>query len=68
VYRSRAPVGVPGVPDPAGKVVVGAQGVGVFGAQRLFDGRKRLNLPVIEIDTAVTESELTRQVTQTFGL
>lgn len=35
---------------------------------RLFEATKRLELPVIEIDTAMSEDELTGQVTQAFGL
>jgi 2-phosphoglycerate kinase len=35
---------------------------------RLFEETKRLELPVIEIDTAINEGELVRQVTQAFGL
>ena len=35
---------------------------------RLFEETKRLKLPVIEIDTAMNEVELVRQVTQAFGL
>ena len=35
---------------------------------RLFEETKRLELPVIEIDTAMNEGELVRQVTQAFGL
>jgi hypothetical protein len=35
---------------------------------RLFGETKPLELPVIEIDTALNESELARQVTQTFEL
>jgi hypothetical protein len=35
---------------------------------RLFEETKRLKLPIIEIDTAMNEGELARQVTQTFGL
>jgi len=35
---------------------------------RLFEETKRLELPVIEIDTAMNEGELARQVTQAFGL
>ncbi|MGH3631449.1 MAG: hypothetical protein ACRDRL_28920 [Sciscionella sp.] len=34
---------------------------------RLFAETKRLGLPVIEIDIAMTEGELARQVTQAFG-
>jgi hypothetical protein len=34
----------------------------------LFEETKRLELPVIEIDTAMNEGELARQVTQAFGL
>jgi len=37
-------------------------------ADRLFEETKRLELPVIEIDTAMNEAELARQVTQAFGL
>ncbi len=36
--------------------------------ERLVEERKRLELPVIEVDTAMTENELTRQVAQAFGL
>jgi 2-phosphoglycerate kinase len=35
---------------------------------RLFDETKRLELPVIEVDCAINEDELTGQVTQAFGL
>lgn len=35
---------------------------------RLFEETKHLELPVIEIDTAMNEGELARQVTQAFGL
>ncbi|MGB7797005.1 MAG: hypothetical protein WBL53_12225 [Pseudonocardiaceae bacterium] len=35
---------------------------------RLVDETKRLELPVIKIDTAMNEGELVRQVTQAFGL
>lgn len=35
---------------------------------RLLQETKRLALPVIEIDTAMSEDELAGQVTQTFGL
>lgn len=35
---------------------------------RLFEETNRLELPVIEIDTAMNEGELVRQVTQAFGL
>lgn len=35
---------------------------------RLVEETKRLELPVIEIDTAMNEVELARQVTQVFGL
>jgi 2-phosphoglycerate kinase len=35
---------------------------------RLLEETKRLELPIIEIDTAMNEGELARQVTQTFGL
>ena len=35
---------------------------------RLVEETKRLQRPVIEIDTALTEDELSRQVTQAFGL
>jgi 2-phosphoglycerate kinase len=35
---------------------------------RLVDETKRLELPVIKIDTAMNEGELDRQVTQAFGL
>jgi 2-phosphoglycerate kinase len=35
---------------------------------RLVEETKRLELPVIEIDTVMNESELARQVTQAFGL
>jgi 2-phosphoglycerate kinase len=35
---------------------------------RLVDETKRLELPVIKIDTAMNEGELARQVTQAFGL
>jgi hypothetical protein len=35
---------------------------------RLFEETKRLELPVIEIDTAMNEGELVRQVMQAFGL
>jgi hypothetical protein len=35
---------------------------------RLFEETKRLKLPVIEVDTALNEGELVRQVTQAFGL
>jgi hypothetical protein len=35
---------------------------------RLFEVTNRLKLPMIEIDTAMNEAELARQVTQTFGL
>jgi 2-phosphoglycerate kinase len=36
--------------------------------ERLVEEAKRLELPVIEVDTAMTEDELTRQVTQAYGL
>ncbi len=35
---------------------------------RLFEETKRLELPVIEIDTTMNECELARQVTQALGL
>lgn len=35
---------------------------------RLVKETKRLELPIIEIDTAMNEDELVRQVTQAFGL
>ncbi len=35
---------------------------------RLFQETKRLELPVIEIDTATSEDELVGQVTRAFGL
>ena len=35
---------------------------------RLFEETLRLKLPVIELDTVMTEDELARQVTQAFGL
>jgi 2-phosphoglycerate kinase len=35
---------------------------------RLFEETQRLKLPVIEIDTPMTEGELARQLTQVFGL
>jgi hypothetical protein len=35
---------------------------------RLIEEAKRLELPIIEIDTAMNEGELATQVTQTFGL
>jgi 2-phosphoglycerate kinase len=35
---------------------------------RLFEETKRLELPVIEIDTVMNEDELARHVTQAFGL
>jgi 2-phosphoglycerate kinase len=35
---------------------------------RLIDDTKRLELPIIEVDRAINEDELTRHVTQAFGL
>src|SRR5438034_4539899 len=35
---------------------------------RLYEEAKRLELPVIEVDTVTTEDDLAEQVTQTFGL
>ncbi|WP_225993762.1 hypothetical protein [Actinomadura rudentiformis] len=35
---------------------------------RLFKETKRLQLPVIEVDTVMNEGELARQVTRAFGL
>ncbi|GAB3982430.1 hypothetical protein GCM10029978_086110 [Actinoallomurus acanthiterrae] len=35
---------------------------------RLFEETKRLDLPVIEVDTAMNEAELAGRVTQAFGL
>jgi 2-phosphoglycerate kinase len=35
---------------------------------RLVEETKRLNLPVVRVDTAITEDELTRKVTKAFGL
>ncbi|MDQ6671508.1 MAG: hypothetical protein M3069_12285 [Chloroflexota bacterium] len=34
----------------------------------LFEETKRLELPIIEVDIAMTQDELTRRVTQAFGL
>lgn len=36
--------------------------------ERLVEETKRLELPVIEVDAAMTENELTQQVAQAFGL
>ena len=35
---------------------------------RLIEETTRLELPVIEVDTAMNEGELARRVTQAFGL
>jgi hypothetical protein len=36
--------------------------------ERLYEETKRLELPVIEVDAAMSEDEIVRQVTQAFGL
>jgi hypothetical protein len=36
--------------------------------ERLFEETRRLELPAIEVDTAMSEDELARRVTQAFGL